>query len=84
MSAVNPDGPVRCILAGMGGVTREMLKSLAGFPWFVPAAVVDPRPEAREQACRDLGLPERAAFPDLAAAVAAVPADAAIINTPSE
>lgn len=79
-----PTGPVRCILVGMGGVTREMLKTLAGFDWFAPVAVVDPRPEARDDARRDLGLPEDAAFPDLATAIAAIPADAAIVNTPSE
>lgn len=82
--AMDPGAPVRCILVGMGGVTREMLKALAATDWFVPAAVVDPRPEAREEAGRALGLPDAARFPDLAAAVAAVDADAAIVNTPSE
>ena len=79
-----PTGPVRCILAGMGGVTQEMLRTLTTFDWFAPVAVVDPREEARLAAGRDLGLPPEALFPNLAAAIASVPADAAIINTPSE
>ena len=76
--------PVRCVVVGMGGVTREMLKTLTATDWFVPAAVVDPRPEARAAARDQLALPESACFADLDTALSTVPADAAIVNTPSE
>ena len=79
-----PARTLRCILVGMGGVTREMIKTLTTCDWFVPVAAVDPRAEALAEAQFALGLPDAALHADLAAAIRSGPADAVVINTPSE
>ena len=79
-----PDDLRRCILVGMGGVSRIMLKALVRRPWYQTAAVVDVREEALGEAAEMLSLPEGHLYKDLSAALSNCRADLAIINTPSE
>jgi len=78
------DGKIRCIVVGMGGISKTMLRELAAAPWYETVAVVDVRAAALAEAAARLGLPESARFTDLAAALREVPADAVLVNTPSE
>ncbi|MCY4146413.1 MAG: Gfo/Idh/MocA family oxidoreductase [Chloroflexi bacterium] len=77
-------GSIRSIIVGAGGVTRSMLRSLTQKPWHEIAAVVDTNPAALQRAADEYGLPESALFNDLDVAIQQIPADVALINTPSE
>ncbi|MGN6759034.1 MAG: Gfo/Idh/MocA family protein [Thermomicrobiales bacterium] len=79
-----PEHELRCIVVGMGGISKTMLRELAHKPWYRTVAVVDVRDEALALAGTTLGLPATALFTDLDRALASVHADAVLINTPSE
>jgi len=71
-----------CLVVGMGGISRSMVKILQTLPWFVGVGVVDIS-EAGQAAGREL-LPEAEIFDDLSRALVALKPDAVLINTPSE
>ena len=79
-----PVGRVRCLVVGMGGISRAMLRSLAQKPWFCCAGLVDLSKEALATGGELAGVPEKARFRDLGEALAALRPDAVLINTPSE
>ena len=74
----------RCIIVGMGGISKAMARYLLEKPWYETAAVVDVRDEALDSARTALSVPDHALFRDLSVAVEGSDADVAIINTPSE
>ena len=73
---------VRCIVVGLGAITRTMLNALKEAQWYETAAVVD----VSEKALADIRAtyPDAPGFTDLASALEHVSADAVLINTPSE
>lgn len=75
---------IRCIVVGAGSISRTMLRELSAKPWYETAAVVDVRKEALAEAAGRLQLPETALFTDLSRALREAPADAVLVNTPSE
>ena len=75
---------MRGIIVGMGGISKTMLRELAKNDWYETVGVVDVREDALNDAAALLNLPREALFTDLDHALAAVPADAVLINTPSE
>lgn len=75
---------VRCIIVGLGALSKNMLGQLAAKSWYETAAVVDVRDEVLAKAKRDWGLPDSALFRDLDAALSQTDADVTIVNTPSE
>lgn len=75
---------IRLIALGVGGVSRGMLKALREKPWHELVAAVDLSDEALERTATENDLPPSALFSDLNAALAQVPADVVMINTPSE
>ena len=74
----------RCLLVGVGGMGRALIRFLEQKPWFEPVGVVDLRGKALAEAQTALHLPDEALFKDLDDALSATSPDAAIINTPSE
>jgi predicted dehydrogenase len=76
--------PRKLIIAGYGQLGAGLARMLASEPWCRVAAVVDPRRSALEAARAALGLPAGALYRDFREALARVPADTAVINTPSE
>ena len=74
---------VNAIIVGMGGVTKEMLKTLTTAPWYETVGVVDVREEALADARDLLRLPTSATTPALDHALDAFGGNAVIINTPS-
>lgn len=80
----NRESTLRCIVVGLGGVTRAMLRVLADEPWYRTAAVVDIQESALLAAQEMLGLTSDALFNDLTDALSAVDTDAVLVNTPSE
>ena len=74
----------RCIAVGMGGIARVVVPALARRPWATVVGIVDLQPAALEQGQRLLGVPDRALFTDLDAALGALDANTALIHTPSE
>jgi scyllo-inositol 2-dehydrogenase (NADP+) len=79
-----PEQELACIVVGLGGISNTMLRELEHKPWYRTMAVVDVRDEALALARSRLGLPPTALFTDLDQALASVPANAVLINTPSE
>lgn len=76
--------PLRCLIVGMGAISRQMLGVLKTKPWFRCAGVVDVS-DAGLAAGKELaGLPDRALFKDLGRALAELKPDVVLINTPSE
>lgn len=75
---------VRCLVVGLGAVSRQMLPALRAQPWFRLAGVVDLRPEALDVAAHEFGVPDQALFTDLGMALQEAAADAVLVNTPSE
>jgi hypothetical protein len=74
----------RCLIVGMGGISRGMHASLRTKPWYECCGVVDVT-DARLPAGREVaGLQEAALFKDLGRALAELKLDAVLINTPSE
>ena len=76
--------PLRCLVVGMGSISKTILRALRVQPWYATAGVVDVRDEALAEAGRTLGLPSDALFHDLETALERADADVAIVNTPSE
>lgn len=74
----------RILVVGYGHLGTYLSRMLATEPGCRIAAVVEPRGVALEKAESDTGLPENALFRELDQALAAVEADVAVINTPSE
>ena len=79
-----PTSRRKCLAVGMGGIATVMTPAIARQPWAEVVGIVDVRDESLSRGQELLGLPDRALFRDLDAALAAVEADVAIINTPSE
>ena len=75
---------IRLIALGVGGVSRGMLKALREKPWHQLVAAVDLSPAALERSAAENDLPASALFTDLDEALSRVPANAVMINTPSE
>lgn len=75
---------IRCLVVGMGGISKTMLRELTAKAWYETVGVVDVRDEALADAAARLHLPRTALFKDLDEALRASPADAVIVNTPSE
>lgn len=75
---------LRCLVVGMGSISKTMLRALRDQPWYETAGVVDVRDDALAKAGRALGLPGGALFRDLETALEQANADVAIVNTPSE
>ncbi len=76
--------PLRCLVVGMGGISRAMLRSLAQKPWFRCAGLVDLNAEALAAGSELTGLSSGDCFSDLGLALEALRPDAVLINTPSE
>lgn len=74
---------LRLVQLGLGGWGRNWVAEVTGaVPGVVPVAWVDLDPEARRLGIEQLGLPPERVFATLEAALAAVPADAALIAVP--
>jgi len=81
---MNEQTELRCLIVGMGNISRAMHFHLASKPWYQCVGVVDVS-EAGLAAGREVaGLQETALFTELGAALAALGPDAVLINTPSE
>jgi len=74
----------RCLIVGMGGVSRAMLRVLETKPWHRCVGVVDTSEAALAAGGELTGLPESALFTDLGRALAELEPDAVLVNTPSE
>ena len=62
---MNDSAPTKCLIVGMGGISRQMLGVLRTKPWFQCAGVVDVT-DAGLAAGKELaGLPDSALFKDL-------------------
>jgi predicted dehydrogenase len=81
---MNSLSKVRCLIVGMGEISRHMLRLLKATPWFECAGIVDVRSEGLASGKGLAGLPDSALFMDLGRALADTRSDAVIINTPSE
>ena len=75
---------LRCIVVGLGGVSRSMLRVLADERWYRTVALVDVEEQALLAAQETLGLGSDVLFADLTQALAAVDADVVLVNSPSE
>lgn len=75
---------IRCLIVGMGGISRHTAPVMLSREWFEMAGVVDPSEGARNAAVEAFELSENSQFTDLRGALAKVKPDAVIINTPSE
>ena len=75
--------PIRGIIVGMGGVTREMLKTLGDARWFKLVGAVDVREEALAEARDQYGLASDSTTTNLEHALANTDATVVIVNTPS-
>jgi predicted dehydrogenase len=74
----------RCLIVGMGSISRIMFGILKTKPWFQCVGVVDVS-ETGLAAGKDLaGLPDSALFNDLGRALGEIRPDVVLINTPSE
>lgn len=73
---------VRCVVVGIGAISRHMLAVLATKSWYETAAFVDVRADALAEACS--GSPDVPGFTDLEEALEQTHADVVIVNTPSE
>jgi predicted dehydrogenase len=81
---MNNSCKTRCLIVGMGGISRQMHGVLNTKPWYECVGVVDVT-DAGLAAGRELaGLPDSALFNDLGQALAELNPDAVMINTPSE
>ena len=74
------DDGTRCLLVGLGGMGRGLIRFLEQKPWFHAVGLVDPRSDALDEPQAALHLPDDARFKDLAQALAATRLDAVIIN----
>jgi len=86
--SVNPEiyfvKELRCMLVGIGGVGKVILRHLIGQPWFRPVAFVDVDPLALTDGRALIAPHVPGEFPDLGEALKCIDADAVLINTPSE
>lgn len=81
---MNNTGNTRCLIVGMGAISRKMHGVLKSKAWYQCAGVVDVS-EAGLAAGQELAvLPESALFKDLGKALAEIGPDAVLVNTPSE
>ena len=78
------EATVGCIVVGLGGVTRGMLRFLSAEPWYQTRAVVDVQDSALFEAKDRLGLHDDELFTDMDEALASVDSDVVLVNTPSE
>ena len=75
---------LRCLIVGMGGISRQMHGVLKTRPWYECCGVVDVS-EAGLAAGREVvGLPDSALFKDLSRALDTLKPDTVLVNTPSE
>jgi len=75
---------LRCLIVGMGGISRQMHAVLKTKPWYECCGVVDVTDAGLAAGAEAAGLPESALFKDLSRALAELKPDAVLINTPSE
>jgi len=75
---------LRCIIVGMGGISRAMHGILKTKPWYECCGVVDVSDAGLAAGREAAGLPDSALFRDLGRALAELKPDAVLINTPSE
>jgi predicted dehydrogenase len=75
---------LRCLIVGMGGISRQMHGVLKTKPWYECVGVVDVTDAGRAAGREVAGLPDSAMFKDLGRALAELKPDAVLINTPSE
>ena len=75
---------LRCLIVGMGAVSRGMLGVLKGKPWFGCAGVVDVSDVGLASGRELAGLSDAGLFKDLGRALAELTPDAVFVNTPSE
>lgn len=75
---------LRCLIVGMGGISRGMHGVLKTKPWYQCVGVVDVSDAGLAAGREVAGLPESAVFKDLGRALSALKPDAVLINTPSE
>ena len=75
---------LRCVLVGIGGVGKVILRHLIDQPWFHPVALVDVDPLALTDGRRLVAPHVPDEFSDLGQALKSIDADAVLINTPSE
>lgn len=80
MRVSTTDPPVRLAVIGAGLIGRSHIAHIAGRPEARLAAVVDPRPEAADLAAAD-GAPW---YPSIAAMLATMRPDGAIVATPNQ
>jgi predicted dehydrogenase len=77
-------GKLRCLIVGMGGISRQMHGVLKTKPWYECCGVVDVTDAGLAAGREVAGLPDAALFQDLGRALAELKPDAVLINTPSE
>lgn len=75
---------LRCLIVGMGNISRGMHFHLKDKPWYECVGVVDVSDAGLAAGREAAGLPESALFKDLGRALAELKPDAVLINTPSE
>jgi len=75
---------LRCLIVGMGGISRQMHGVLKTKPWYQCVGVVDVTDVGLAAGREVAALPDSALFKDLGRALSALKPDAVMINTPSE
>ena len=75
---------IRCLIIGMGGISRHMVGVLKTKPWYECVGVVDVSDNGLAAAREVARLPDSALFKDLGRALAELKPDTALVNTPSE
>ena len=83
-SKANEEARIRCLIVGMGNISRAMHGVLATRPWYECIGVVDVCDAGLAAGREVAGLPESALFSDLGRALAELKPDAVLINTPGE
>lgn len=75
---------LRCLIVGMGGISRQMHGVLKTKPWYQCVGVVDVADAGLAAGREVAGLQDSALFKDLGRALAELKPEAVLINTPSE
>lgn len=75
----SPDAPLKCAIAGCGGIARVHLDAMKNIPDIEPAACLDADIAAAQQMAAQAGCP---AFDDLDKMLDCVPLDCLIVSTP--
>ena len=75
---------IRCLVVGMGGLSRLMHHALKTKPWYECVGVVDITDAGLAAGREAAGLPDSALFRGLGQALSELEPDAVLVNTPSE